>query len=468
MADRSDKKPGAPGRSTLLGDALEWTGRGARREWGSWVALVRYLGILFPVGVAALIGLVFYLQPLPPAKAYLGTGQVGTAQRMLSEKFARIFARYGVELVLVDTGGAVDNLRRLHDEGSPVNVSFSIAGTAEAAKFPTLVSLGSVQFSPVWLFYRGAPPSPDDPFGFLSGYKVAIGALGTGTRTVLAKLWSLHSQQVPPSTDVYALPHNEAAQQLIDGKIDAVFLVDGIDSPIVQQLVRTPGIGIYSFDLVDAYEKKFPFLDKVVVPRGSLDVDRVFPAKDVDMLATSVTVLAERDTHPMVQWLFLIAAREIGRERDQFFAKAGTFPAYLDQSIPLSPIAERYFNSGVPILAEYLPLWLAVLIDRVWIQLLAIFGLIVPLFSKLLEWRSLPASKHLKLGFEDLRELEERGLAVTSRTQGEAVLAELDVLLKRMNRVWYNGRDLLEYYDFLGSLDGVRGAIEARIAALGD
>lgn len=468
MAERNESKSGTRARPTWLGDAAEWAKRDARREFGGWLALIRYLGILVPLSIGALTALVLYLQPLPPSRAYLGTGQAGTAQRLLSEKFARIFARYGVELVLVDTGGMVDNLRRLHDEGSPVNVSFVTAGTADAAKFPTLVSLGSVQFSPIWLFYRGAPPPPDDPFGFLSGRKISIGAVGTSTRTVLAKIWRLHNQTVPVGTALFDLPHAEAAQQLVDGRIDALYLIDGIDSPIVQQLLAAPGIAMYSFKLVDAYEKKLPFLDKVVVPRGSVDVQRVYPAGDVDMLATTVTLLAERDTHPVIQWLFLIAAREIGRERDQFFAKASTFPAYFDQSMPLSPIADRYYNTGVPALAEYLPLWLAVLIDRVWVQLLAIFGFIVPLALKIWEWRSLPAAKHLKLGFEDLRALEERGLRATTRAQGEAVLAELDALVRRMNGVWFTGRDLLEYYDFLGSLDGVRGQVEARIATLGD
>jgi len=467
MTERIKTKFDRTANSTWLGDAVEWARHDAKRELAGWFALIRYLGILVPLGIIALIVLVLYLQPFPPLKAYLGTGQAGTAQRLLSEKFARIFARYGVELILVDTGGSVDNLRRLHDEGSPVNVSFATAGTADAKKFPTLVSLGSVQFAPVWLFYRGTPPPPDDPFGFLSGKKVSIGAFGTSTRTVLAKIWRLHNYAVPAGTQLFDLPHNEAARKLLAGEIDALYLIDGIDSPIVQQLLAAPGIGMYSFELVDAYEKKLPFLDKVVVPRGSIDLDRVYPPGDVEMLATSVTLLAERDTHPVVQWLFLIAAREIGRERDQFFAKAGTFPAYFDQSMPLSPIAERYYNTGVPALVEYVPLWLAVLIDRVWVQLLAIFGFIVPLAVKIWELRSLPAAKRLRLGFEDLRVLEERGLGATTRAEGEAVLAELDALVRRMNRFWFTGRDLLEYYDLLGSLDGVRGAIEARIVTLG-
>ena len=56
--------------------------------------------------VALLIGIflvLLWINPLPPKKVYLATGQPGSSYRLLGDKFAHYFAKYGVELVPVDS-----------------------------------------------------------------------------------------------------------------------------------------------------------------------------------------------------------------------------------------------------------------------------------------------------------------------------------------------------------------------------
>jgi hypothetical protein len=56
--------------------------------------------------VALLIGIflvLFWINPLLPKKVYLATAQPGSSYQLLGEKFAHYFAKYGIELVSVDS-----------------------------------------------------------------------------------------------------------------------------------------------------------------------------------------------------------------------------------------------------------------------------------------------------------------------------------------------------------------------------
>jgi len=70
------------------------------------------------------------------------------------------------------------------------------------------------------------------------------------------------------------LAHVESAKRLKEGTLDAVFIVDSFSAPVVQSLMQDPDIHIMSFSLADAYVKKFPFLEKLVIPRGSFNLEK--------------------------------------------------------------------------------------------------------------------------------------------------------------------------------------------------
>ena len=107
---------------------------------------------------------------------------------MLAEKFRDYFARHGVDLVLVDSptqnqGSTPSAARR-----PPVSARFVTAGEMSAADLPGQVSLGSVQFAPVWLFYRGDAFIGGDPLRALANKRVAVGLEGASTRNILTRL----------------------------------------------------------------------------------------------------------------------------------------------------------------------------------------------------------------------------------------------------------------------------------------
>jgi len=164
------------------------------------------------------------------------------------------------------------------------------------------------------------------------------------------------------------------------------------------------------------------------------------------MLSSTVTLMVEKSTHPVHQWLFMMAAKKISNDRNQFFAKQGYFPAYLDQSIPLSSIATQYYNTGLPTVFEYFPLTIASLFNQAWVVVLTIIALIYPLFKFLINWRVFPSKKLLGDFWQDVRDIEEDLYSATSAEQVQHHLEEFDALEKDMTSRWFDDGDLGQFY----------------------
>ena len=332
-------------------------------------------GALFVLAFALLMGAVACVRSLPPGRVYLATGPSGSSQRVLAEKFREVFARHGVDLVLVDPPAHSQSPAQAADRKPAVSARFVTAGEAGAADLPGKVSLGSVQYAPVWLFYRGDAFTGGDPLRALANRRVAVGLDGASTPNVLVKLLSVAGVTFARKDNLFALTHQDAAKRFIDGTLDAVFIIDGVDAPTIQALIAAPLGRLYAFNLIDAYTQKLPFLDRVEIPRGALNLRTVFPPEPTPMLATSTTLVVDSDLHPAIQWLFILAARELGQERGQIVARPGALPAYLDRSVPLSPVVQSYFDSGrLPAAFDYLPYWMASAFNVVWFAAIALLA----------------------------------------------------------------------------------------------
>jgi hypothetical protein len=154
-------------------------------------------------------------------------------------------------------------------------------------------------------------------------------------------------------------------------------------------LLRDPGVRLMSFVQADAYTKKFLFLSKVVLPRGSIDLVRDLPRQDVALVAPTAQLVARADLHPTLQTLLLQAAAQVHGGAGLFQA-AREFPSGQQQDFPLSPEAERFHRGGLPFLQRIFPLWLAILIERLWVMVLPLVAVAIPLsriIPPLYNWR---------------------------------------------------------------------------------
>src|SRR5882757_5613877 len=87
--------------------------------------------------VAILLGASFFIvETLPPRKVVMATGAEGGAYHELGIRYREILAQAGVELQLLPTTGALDNLTRLRDPRSGVSVGFIQGGTTTTKESP--------------------------------------------------------------------------------------------------------------------------------------------------------------------------------------------------------------------------------------------------------------------------------------------------------------------------------------------
>lgn len=340
-------------------------------------------GLLFSAGPAALfLGaacLIAYwlVDPSPPSSVTLSTGQQNSAYEQFGKRYAQELERLGVAVALTPSHGSLENLNRLTDPASRVDIAFVQSGSTEHedAEQQGLVSLGSLFTEPVWLFMR--EKKAVSRLTQLRGMKINVGPEGTGVPILFKRILDVNGVD-PGELRLGALENTPATVELLEGRVDGVVFSSAPDAPLVQMLLQTPGIRLFDFAQAEAYTRRLPFLSHVVLPRGIVDLGRDLPAKDFHLIAPTATLVARADLHPALIDLFVQAAASIHGGAG-WFQRRGEFPNANYTEIPVAASAQKYYRSGPPVLQRYLPFWLANLFERMWVIVVALGALVLPL-----------------------------------------------------------------------------------------
>src|SRR6516162_5006079 len=315
------------------------------------------------IGVtAAAIALaaIVMLSNMPPRMILMATGPQGGAYYELGKRYRAEPAKEGVKVQLVPTAGSLENRGLLLDRHSGVKVALIQGGTMSAIDRSELASLGTLFYEPLWWFRRREIQG-EGVFG-LVGKKLSIGPEGSGTRALSLELIKAAGVDRQVS-DLLALPVGEAREKLFAGQIDALSMVAAWDAPEVQQLLGDERVIITGFQRANALIARYPFLSKVVVPRGVRDLAKDLPPTDVTLIAVKANLVVRKDLHPAIQYLLLNAAEHI-HSQQSIFRRANEFPSAESADIPLSNEALRFYKSGPPLLHNYLPFWIAELTGK--------------------------------------------------------------------------------------------------------
>ena len=436
------------------------------KELNSWLKVIRYYWLFVFLGCVTAIVLAIYIKPFAPKSVALATGQAGSSYTKISEEFQTYFKKNGIKLDLVSTSGLGEGLKGLDSAASDVSASFMTAGVVTAKEYPDLVSLGSVQYAPIWIFYRGDTVKTNDPFEYFSDKKINIGPSENVTNRVFNSLYRLNQKANPSTSNFLQLPFKDAADQLIAGQIDAVFIVDNYQSETIQRLLNAKDIKIMDFPLADAYLKKQPFLRKLVIPKGSVNLDSVHPSENITILSSTTTLLVEKDMHPAIQWAYLLSAKEFGSNASTFFADAGYFPRNLDQSFPLSPTAKRFYEQGTPSIFSFLPIWMASLIESIWAYVLAFIVIILPAFGLLASARMFAAEQLMNQMFINLREIDEAIADVTSKSQMQEIMDAIKGYESEVQVNWLFGKNARFYFNQKNALASLKRDAHAKQQSL--
>ncbi|SAK92845.1 TRAP-type transport system periplasmic component-like protein [Caballeronia temeraria] len=378
--------------------------------------------------IAIVVALVYWLvDPAPPKTITMSAGQPDSSFYIISQEYAKLLARSGITLKVLPSDGSVQNLQRLLDPKQHVDLALVQGGVATKEQASQLMSLGSVSYVPLVVFYRGKGLTL---LSQLEGKRIAIGREGSGTRMLSLKL--LEANGIYPGGDTQLLPTDglQAATQLVSNEADAVFLSgDSATRGLMLRLLRVPGISAMDFKEASAYTRLFPYLDEIELPPGVLDLGRRIPPETVHLISPTVELVARTSLHPALSDLLIEAAQEVHGTAG-LLQHAGQFPTPVAHEFPISEDASRYYRSGKSFLYRTLPFWIANIADRALLLLLPVAVLIFPalrLVPALYRWR---VRSRIYRYYGALIAVERGAMRVTSEDERRALVVELDYIAR--------------------------------------
>ena len=367
-----------------------------------------------------------YADPLPPDKVTIAAGSPNGAYYKYARQYARYFAEQGIELEILQTKGSMDNLGLISGESPEVDAAFMQGGITTPEAHPDLKSLGSLYYEPIWVFYNNklkVRRLPD-----LHSRNIAIGPKGSGTNYVVRKILRENGIE-KGNTSLINIPYSEALPKLRSGEIDAIFLIAGVKSRIIQALSKPGGnLKLFSFNRAEAYARSHHYLSRLMLPQGAINLAEDLPDRDVNLLAPTANLVVRDNLHPAIKYLFLTAASKV-HDKGDVFAQPGQFPNEKALLFPLSSEAQNYFKKGPPLLMRYLPFQLAITLERLKILLIPLLTLLYPLFKITPPAYRWQIRRRIFKWYKDLKQLDLEAYGATTTEEANRLrkqLAELD------------------------------------------
>jgi TRAP transporter TAXI family solute receptor len=327
--------------------------------------------LIFAVAAVAAWSL---LPPPLPKKVRLGTGPVTGHYARFGEALRAIVVKHGIELEPVTTAGSVENIRLLL--GGEIDVGLVQSGNLSDAETAQLQSVASVFYEPVLVVER-----IEWDRDHIAGGRIAIGLPGSGTNALARELLADQgvTEGVPPGTQLVEIGNERAVEALQAGEIDSAVFVMSLEIPWVHTLFTDPGLRVTNFPQAEAFTRHYRYLRRVVIPAGLIDLREEIPRHDVQVIATTASLVIRPGTHRALIPLLIESARE-QLYQGGLLAGPEEFPSAYGVEAPLAEEALNYFERGPSFFYRWLPLRYAFVASRFAILLIPLLTLLYPLF----------------------------------------------------------------------------------------
>lgn len=444
----------------------------------SWSDLAHTLGpILLASGLAIWLALHF-VRPMPPRTLVMSGGPKGSSFETAAERYGAILAENGIKLKIVPSAGSLQNLDRLSEPHSHYDIALVQAGITETGtakqgvNTENLVSLGSMFYQPLTIFYRARRPI--SRLSQLEGERIAIGKEGSGTRLLALALLNGNGIGTQGPTQLLDLDGDAARKALVDGQVDAIFLTgDSAPPATIRAMLHTRGVRMFDFPQADAYARLFPYLHKLEIPAGTFDLGANLPRKPLTLLAPAVELIAHSDLHPALCDLLIQAAQQV-HSRATRLQHMHEFPNTYTYTFPLASEAASYYKSGGGSIAyRYLPFRFASLVTRIAAVLVPIIVILIPglrYLPNLYAWR---VNSRIHRRYGELMALERESLGSLMPERREALFERLNeiersVILRKIPgshaEQLYQLREHIRFVRRNLNRSGARASPEARVA----
>ncbi|MFH5926187.1 TAXI family TRAP transporter solute-binding subunit [Roseomonas xinghualingensis] len=389
--------------------------------WQSVKAFLRSWGLVVLATIAGLAVAWRFVSPAPPDTVrFAVTENPQAAYNLAVDEYAKGLEAEQFKIERVVTQGSAENVQLLRN--GRVDLALVQGGIPSTVGKDRLVSLGEVFFEPAWVFVRDQSEG-GSPVQALRGKRIAVGPEGSGTRVLALALLAANGLGADAIEPV-PLVGNEAAEALANGQVQAAVFVAAQPTEAINRLMRTEGVELLNFgSRTDAYSIHLPFLNPVKLPNGGLSLAEDLPRGDVFLMAPAASLLARDDLNPQVAALMMRVLRDTHEDRT-LFSPAGRFPSGLNHEVPLQEDAERFYEKGVSFLQTYLPFRVAVTVERLWVLVIPLVGLLLPLMRVAPAIYTWQIERQLWAIYDKVRKVDEeseKGLSIRT-------VAKLDAL----------------------------------------
>lgn len=396
-----------------------------------------------------------FVKPGPPSHITISAGSQGGAYFEYAKKYAAALEKNGVKTTVLTSSGSIENIKRLKDEAGETDIAFVQGGIINEADKEGLISLGSLYYEPIWVFYRTTKwGQAIDQFTALKNSVINTGTPGSGTEKLALQIFDKHSMPSGSFT-ASALAPQEAAAALKAGSIDAMMLVSAANAPVVEELLNTSGVAVMSLSRAEAITRVVPALSKLTLPRGSVNLAKDIPATDVTSVASTATLVGKDDLHPAIAYLLIKAANEL-HSGPQLLSASREFPSITKyQELEVPEEVDKLYKQGAPVLYKHLPFWLANLMYRLWVLLIPLGAALVTLSDALPKILGFRGNRQIASTYADARILEQEVRNAPPGIDNAPYLARLNGLHQRAAGIKVPSDFVKSLFELRGHLDQV-------------
>lgn len=416
--------------------------------------------LLIPVSALLFFG--FYgayqfVSPAPPRHITISAGNIHGEYYQAAQDYQEELAGEGIELTILESKGSRENIERLLNQ--EVDIALVQGGTAYADE--KLLSLGSLYYEPVSLFYRSDMKVKQ--LNDFSGLTISIGVKGSGTHMLASQLFAINHVN-SQNTRFILLPPDESLRELKQGNIDAAFFVSSIHNSIIQELLQNTDFKLFNFGRADAYTQVLPFLSKVTLHEGIIDFKNNLPQQSRTLLAPTANLVVRDDLHKSLA-IILMQAMKKHHGNSDLFARPGFFPSEKLTAYPLSDVAQRFYRVGPPFLMKYLPFWIATFFDRMVVMLVPLVLLLLPLFKivpPLYQWR---VRSKVYRWYKDLQAVDDQAYEKQlSIEEYQRLNEKLERITQEVGKLHTPLSNAAQLYNLLLHVDLIRKILKSKIS----
>jgi TRAP-type uncharacterized transport system substrate-binding protein len=238
--------------------------------------------------IAAVLALRFVF-PAPPDHLKIAASTPGSYFSDTAEIYRAELAKNGVELEIIHTRGAAENLAFLN--AGKVDIALTHRGLTVPNESPNLASLGSISYEPLWVFQRSGVKKIHD-LTELKGLRVATGKPGSKVAVISKKL--LNASGVDEANTTFFYEDMEVAEkQLLSGRIDAAIFMDPPENPKIHHFFVNKIINEVSLRDAEALKRHFRYLHVIHIPPSGIDLTLEQPSAELLTISTTA-ILAIR------------------------------------------------------------------------------------------------------------------------------------------------------------------------------